>query len=58
MIAEPPFVGATQEIVTLTFVLTKVDGAAGVAGDVVIIAPLPAGEADELPNAFVATTVA
>jgi hypothetical protein len=32
VIAEPPFDGADQVIVTLTFVFTAVDGAAGTLG--------------------------
>ena len=57
VIAEPPFVGAYQFIVTLEPEITVV-GAAGVEGAVGIAAPFPAEDAAEEPIAFVAVTLA
>ena len=44
----------TQVIVTLVLEFTEVIGAAGVAGDVFITAPLPDGDSSEFPAKFVA----
>ena len=57
VIAEPPSAGATQFIRTLLPEI-EVVGAAGIEGAVAIIAPFPAGDAAELPIAFVAATLA
>ena len=58
MIAEPPSAGAVQVINTLLPEIVVV-GAAGVEGTVAdSVAPLPAGDAAELPIAFVAITLA
>ena len=58
MITEPPSAGASQAIETL-LPETVVVGADGVAGTVAgIAAPLPAGDATELPIALVAIILA
>lgn len=55
MISDPPSAGATQVIKTLfsEFVIT---GAIGIVGTVGRIAPLPSGDAAEVPMAFTALT--
>ncbi len=50
VIAEPPFAGAVQVIITLVPEFTVV-GANGGEGAVAIIAPLPAGDKAEFPLA-------
>ena len=57
MIAEPPSLGATQEIATLV-PETVLDGAAGTLGTVGKIAPPPYIDAAEFPTEFVAKTLA
>ena len=58
VIVEPPLNGATQVIVTLMLELTDVVGVAGASGFVIITAPFPADETNELPNALVAYILA
>ena len=53
MIADPPSAGAAQLITTLLPEITVV-GAVGVLGAVGRFAPLPTGDAAELPIAFCA----
>ncbi len=58
VIAEPPFAGAAQFIIT-SLPEIEVVGAVGVEGAVDgNIAPLPAEDAAEVPKAFMADTIA
>ena len=57
MIAEPPSYGATHVIIKL-LELIEVDGGDGVSGGSMINNLLLRGETSELPNVFVAMTVA
>lgn len=56
VIADPPFAGAVQEIVSWSTAVVAV-GAPGVAGTVVINTPVEAEDAADVPAAFVAVTV-
>jgi hypothetical protein len=53
MISDPPSAGATQVIKTLLSEIVVI-GAIGVVGNVGRIAPLPSGDAAEVPIAFIA----